>query len=154
MYQLLLAAKIAFISTLLIFSALSNAQVKKYPVEILHTGDDRVGTLYAFELKEAIRGSNSMQLVAESFEPRIKVSVVTIDADSSNRGFASAIAITILYDSIQVPLGGAHLTTMIQLCGRNRVAFCSRDLLSSIDAETNRLRSLSQSLWKTLFQPQ
>jgi hypothetical protein len=151
MCRLLVAAKMAFISTLFLYSVLSNAQVKKYPVEILHSGDDRVGGLYAFELKEAIRGSKSMQLVAESFEPRIKVSVVTIDADSSNRGLASAIAVTILYDSLQVPLGGVHLTTMIQICGRNRVTFCSRDLMSSIDAETNRLRNLSQSLWKTLF---
>lgn len=123
----------------------------KYPVEVAHTGNDSVGTLYAFELREAIRGSNSMQLVNESFEPRIKVFVVSMDADTPDRGISSAIAITVLYDSLEVPLGGAHLTTILQICGRERVALCARSLLSRIDSQVTLLQERSQRLWKTLF---
>jgi hypothetical protein len=144
---------IAFASILLFLiflPSVSSAQTR-YPVELRHTGDDQVGLLYAFELREAIRGANGMQLVNEGFDPRIKVSVVTIDADSRNPGISSAIAVTVLYDSLDMPLGGAHLTTVVQVCGRARAAFCARSLLSTIDSEVSRLQQSSQVLWKTLF---
>jgi len=126
----------------------------KYPVEVAHTGDDQVGNLYAFELREAIRGSYGMQLIGDSLEPRIKVSIVTIDTATPARGLSSAIAVTILYDSLDMPLGGAHLITMVQVCGRDRAAFCARDLLSTIDSQVTRLRDRSPRLWKTLFRSQ
>lgn len=136
----------------LLLPSLPFAQTK-YPVEVAHSGNDSVGTLYAFELREAIRGSNSMQLISESIEPRIKVSVVSIDTDTDtpDRGFSSAIAITVLYDSLEVPLGGAHLTTIVQICGRDRAATCARTLLSRIDSQVTLLQERSQRLWKTLF---
>lgn len=142
---------IAALLLLFLFLPSPSSAQAKYPVEVGHTGNDRVGALYAFELREAIRGSYGMQLVNEGIEPRIKVSVVTIDTDSPDRGISSAIAVTILYDSLEVPLGGAHLMTMVQVCGRDRAATCARDLLSTIDSQVTRLRERSQSLWKTLF---
>lgn len=144
---------VALLSLTLLLSSVSFAQTK-YPVEVLHSGNDRVGTLYAFELREAIRGSHGMRLTDNALEPRIKVSVVTVDADMQSRGYSSAIAVTILYDSLDVPLGGAHLTTIVQICGRDRAATCARDLLSSIDAEVIRLRDRSARLWKTLYHSQ
>lgn len=125
----------------------------RYPVEVLHSGSDSVGTLYAFELREAIRGSNSMQPVGGGVEPRIKVLVVSLDADDPDRGRSSAIAVTLLYDSLEVPLGGAHLTTVVQICGRDRAANCARTLLSRIDSQVTRLQEISPQLWKTLFRP-
>jgi hypothetical protein len=146
-----LPVAVASILFLLLLPSVSAAQAQ-YPVELLHSGSDQVGTLYAFELREAIRGSNGMRLVTEGLDPRIKVSVVTIDAGSPrDRGISSAIAVTILYDSLEVPLGGAHLTTVVQVCGRDRAEFCARSLLSTIDSEVSRLQQRSQTLWKTLF---
>lgn len=148
----ILGSTAAFLALALFLPTVTLAQTK-YPVEVSHTGDDHVGSLYAFELREAVRGSFGMQLLSDAawYEPRIKVSVVTIDANSSDRGISSAIAVTILYDSLDVPLGGAHLLTVVQVCGRDRAAACARDLLSTIDSQVARLRERSQNLWKTLF---
>ncbi|TXF13712.1 hypothetical protein [Pelomicrobium methylotrophicum] len=148
----MLGPAVTLLALILVSPSLVIAQTK-YPVEVSHTGNDRVGSLYAFELREAIRGSHGMQLLSDgpSYEPRIKVVLVTIDTDSGDRGISSAIAITILYDSLEVPLGGAHMLTVVQVCGRDRAASCARDLLSTIDSQVSRLRERSQSLWKTLF---
>lgn len=136
----------------LLLPAISAAQTR-YPVQIVHTGSDQVGLRYAFELREAIRGSKGMTLVNDGLDPpRIKVSLVTIDTESSGeRGVASAIAVTLLYDSIDIPAGGAHLTTVVHVCGRDRVASCARDLLARIDAQVAWLEKNWPSLWKTLY---
>lgn len=127
------------------------ASQAKYPVEVRHSGDDQVGVRYVFELREAIRASNSMRLVDQSNEPRIKVSVVTVDSDRNNTGVAAGIATTVVYDSMDIPLNGAHMTTLVQVCGEQRVAGCARGLLSWIDSSVNTLRQDWPSLWKSLF---
>lgn len=124
----------------------------RFPISVDHSGEDQVGQRYAFELKEAIRGSQGMNLVQADVMPQIRVVVVTIDDSMQNKGYASAIATTILYDSTEVPLGGAHLTTLVQTCGRDVVNTCARSLLAAIDAQVTRLRTRSPRLWNTLFE--
>ena len=70
----------------------------RFPISVDHSGEDQVGQRYAFELKEAIRGSQGMNLVQADVMPQIRVVVVTIDDSMQNKGYASAIATTILYD--------------------------------------------------------
>ena len=130
---------------------LSLAQTKT-PIELDHTGKDNAGRLFAFELKEAIRGSQSMRLLeGPSVEPRIRVLLVSIDATGgSQTGIRTAVSTSILYDSVDVPLGGAYLTSLVQICGRNVMAACARDLLADIDREIESLRTRSPNLWRTI----
>jgi hypothetical protein len=66
----------------------------KIAVQVSHSGNDNVGKQYAFELKEAIRGSHSMRMVGDDeYPPRIKVMLVTLDVDERPPlGHRSAIA--------------------------------------------------------------
>lgn len=123
----------------------------KIPVEIEHTGDDQVGKLYVFELKEAIRGSQSMRIVGESGYPaRIRVMLVSLDSDTPDQGRRSAISVTILYDALDIPLSGAYLSSTIQLCGRDRATACARSTMAKIDAQAEYLKTKSPAFWKAL----
>jgi hypothetical protein len=123
----------------------------KTPVSVEHTGDDAAGQLFAFELKEAIRASHGMHLVTGELEPRIKVVLVSHDDSfGEEKGRRTAIAISILYDALDVPLGGAFLTSSVQICGRAVAATCARGVLSLIDKHTDSLRTRAPRLWQTI----
>jgi hypothetical protein len=71
-------------------SALAQSTTK-IPVSVNHSGDDNVGQRYAFELREVIRGSHSMRLISDNeADPRIAISVVTIDGNSRSPGNSMA----------------------------------------------------------------
>jgi len=128
---------------------------KKIPVAVTHDGDDQVGQSLAFALKEAIRGSQSFFLVDHDTlpeSPRIVVRMVSLDLKLSSEqpGLDSAIAIVIVYDSLQTPGNGVYITSTIQLCGRKQVEFCAKRRLPDIDWAVESLRKTEPSLWKTL----
>lgn len=58
------------------------------PIEVDHSGTDQVGQLFAFELKEAIRGSQGMYLVSNTPQARVRIILVSLDTTfGSNKGF-------------------------------------------------------------------
>ena len=62
------------------------------PVAVDHTGDDSVGTAVAFYLKEALRASQSFDLVLGSNMPRIVALIVSLDNEFTRpTGISSAI---------------------------------------------------------------
>ena len=85
--------------------SLSFAQAaKKIPVAVVHSGDDSVGRNVAFAPKEAIRSSQSFNLVDDDplpKTPRIVVNLVSLDitARENSKGLSSAIPETIVYAS-------------------------------------------------------
>lgn len=137
---------------LLVFLApkVSLAQQTRIPVEVVHTGDDQVGSGIVFQLKENIRASQSMRLVTDTSVARIRVAIVSIDDDRKNPGIRSALSLTFVYDSLDIPLLGLHLSSSVQSCGRDRIASCAQDNLVSIDKAIEDLRKYGSSYWRAL----
>ena len=136
----------------LLAPAVCLAQAKKIPIAVDHTGDDSVGKGVAFALKEAIRGSRGFYLVDNDLKaPRITVILVSVDDNiGSEKGFSSAIAVAIVYDSIATAGRGIFLTLLVHDCGRDRIETCAKNILPAIDKEIENLRTNWPSLWKTL----
>lgn len=117
------------------------AQTVKTPVEVVHAGRDTVGSRFAFELKEAIRSSNSMRyVIATEADPRIVVHIVTVDTSSTTPGNGTAASVSIIYDGKLVPVSGIFLDSMVQTCGYQRVAECARGIAGDVDAAIEKLR--------------
>ena len=129
----------------------SVAQSQRSPVVVEHIGSDSVGQRLAFELREAIRGSQSMRLVtAKEANPRIVVYLITIETTVSNPGALTSAAMTVAYDSDELDARGTFLTTFVQNCGSKRTQECARDLTARVDEELERLRKSWPRLWSAL----
>jgi hypothetical protein len=131
---------------------------KKIPVAVQHTGKDQVGQSVAFEVKEAIRASQSFSLVDHEpvpRTPRIVVYLVSIDVQDTigpgRTGLMSAVAQSIVYFSAGMLLPGIFIEHSVSTCGSLRVEWCAKGMiLPSIDQAVEILRKRSPSLWKTL----
>lgn len=138
---------------------------QKIPVEVTHVGDDRMGELVMGELRSAIRASRGvlafpesqaptldaygMRVTSELSRPRIKLQLAT-GSDPGNTSREAAIAVTVLYDSASMPLGGAFIRSMLVTCGRDDAAGCARQILGRAHGSMEWLRVHWPSLWKTL----
>jgi hypothetical protein len=77
---------------------------KRTGVAVSHAGEDQVGRSFAFALKEAIRRSQSFILVDDNLtRPRIVLYLVSVEGNLSQKGISSAIAMVIVYDSLETP---------------------------------------------------
>lgn len=123
---------------------------RKVPVVLEHSGRDMVGQRVVFELREVIRGSQSMRLVtmAEA-DPRIVVSVVTVEGGNVP-GNSTAAAVSVLFDSSSILFSGYFIISSVQTCGSLRTQECARDMAATIDAGIERVRTGSPSLWNLL----
>lgn len=133
---------------ILALPGLSHAQ-GKVPVNIDHSGDDTVGIQFAYTMKERIRASRGMELTTDPARPQLKASIVTIDIGTS--GLSTAISTTILYDSLDIPLNGAYLTSFIQTCGREKVQSCADSLIALIDKQAEFIRTKHVRYWNALM---
>jgi hypothetical protein len=123
----------------------------KLPVRVLLTTPDPIGQQLGFELKEAIRGSNSFQLVDDDKRPHFKLFIVSMDDTiGTEKGLRTAYSAVIVLDSEFIDGGGIFLTTSVGTCGRSRVVECARGLLPDIDQQATRLREKWPSLYKLL----
>ena len=109
--------------------------------------DDTTGRSLVYAIKESLRGSRGFRLVEdESAWPYLSMRLVTV----STPGGGTAMAIAFVYDSVDMPMGGAYVTTTIQTCGRDRIAACAVSLMGSLDSAADRLRRGTKELWQTL----
>jgi hypothetical protein len=137
---------------------------KRIPVEVAQAGDDPVGHLVAQELRTAIRAAHSalampdlleasahpdgLRLTMELGRPRIRLQLVSAQTGSS--GADTAIAVNIMYDSADMPLGGAFIRSMIEVCGIENARACAVRILGTTNRSIEWLRQNWPSLWKTL----
>lgn len=146
---------LAFLIFLLLPAVALAQAVKKIPVAVQHVGDDQVGQAFAFALKEAIRASQSFQLVDDEprpFSARIVVHLVSASSSGAvgDSSWASAIGQTIVYHRMDMPGAGVFLGTFLNVCGQFRVKFCAESLLPDIDRAVELFRKGWPDLWKTL----
>ena len=121
----------------------------KVPLEVVHSGKDRVGQLFVTELKEIMR-AHSARPVTDRQRPRIVVLVTTADGDSQLRGSSSAISVSILYDAPRMPGEGAFLRSMAQSCSRENAPICARNAAADVEYEVSLLRRNWPALWASL----
>ena len=131
----------------LVFAADSFAQ--KIPVFVNSTvsDDDRVGETLVFEIKEAIKGSQSFRSVEENEWPYIRYSIVTLP-DGEGATFTSQV---FLFDDLTSPLSGSMITQTVTTCGRAVVQSCARRYLARIDGAVQMLSRESPALHKRLL---
>jgi hypothetical protein len=127
---------------LLTIAAVCAAQtVRRVPVDVAHSGKDSVGQRIAFELREGIRGSQSMRLAAANeANPRIVVNLVSIDGNDDSPGNSTNLAFVVAYDSSELAFLGLLITASVQTCGTRRTQECARTLLSDIDAALEQMK--------------
>jgi hypothetical protein len=137
---------------------------KKIPVEVAHVGEDAVGHLVAHELRAAIRAAHGglvvpdlleasehpdgLRLTMELARPRIRLQVVGPNA--SHTGPQTPIAVNIVYDSADMPLGGAYIRSMLEMCGVADAGVCAARILAATSRSIDWMRQNWPSLWKTL----
>ena len=141
-----------FALTLMTFVS-SFAIAQKVPIALSATvaEDDQVGRQLIFEIKEAIRGSNSFRLIDETDPvfPRLSVSAVAEAADVNR--VSTAVSFSYAYDDRYLPLNGLFIIGSVQVCGRDTVKSCARSALSYIDAAIESLGKADPALKKALY---
>jgi len=137
---------------------------KRIPVEVAQAGDDPVGYLVAQELRATIRSSvgalvapqsleasahpDGLRLTMELARPRIRLQLVGAHADPAS--IATPIAVNIVYDSADMPLGGAFIRSMVEICAPDTAQSCAARILAATNRSLEWLRQNWPSLWKTL----
>ena len=147
----------------LLLSAPCFAQ-RKIALEVTHIGQDAGGQLLVAELRDAVRKSNGpivppsasdavnierygMRLTSELSRPRIRLQLLTTEVEP---GAYTAISINVVYDSPDMPLGGAFVRGMVDTCKRNEAAACATRILARATTTMDWLRDNWPSLWRTL----
>lgn len=147
------AAPFIFLAVAVLVSLAAVAQsTTKIPVQVLHSGSDLVGQQLAFELKEAIRASQSMRLVTDTDSgARVRVSIVSLNPDPERASQSHTVAATTFaFDDTWVPLNGILVSATVETCGARRVQECARSTLANIDSVIERIRKSAPNLWKDL----
>jgi hypothetical protein len=121
--------------------ATSNSQSLDPPKQVVvsHSGDDRVGELLAYELREQIKMSAQMTL-AQIADMRhgVKLNLVTLDPREGERleGNVAVLSATWIYYAFdgenEVEL---FLTSTVGQVGENRVESVARSLVSTTDEQ-------------------
>jgi hypothetical protein len=131
------------------FCSASFAQNTQLPVEVHHVGDDPVGRSFAFELRDAVRGSNSFRLVdGDAQRVRIVVNIVSV-ADVQTQS-ASAIAVATVVDGQAIPVNGLFVDAQVLYLGRSKTRQQATEMLGSIDRSADYLRSKWPAVYKML----
>lgn len=101
----------------------------KAAIEVDHTGDDFVGQRLAYQLKEEIRRSSSLRLT-NSNEPRLIISIITIDLEKEYKGNWSAYSIAWLVCNIK---SERFITHNVGYCGASRVKEIAESIVAKAD---------------------
>lgn len=136
---------------------------KKVPLEVTHVGEDLPGLALVTALREVVRQSAGaltparselatsesygMRLTGELARPRIKLQLITATMDVPGR---IAVAVNVIYDSPDMPFGGAFIKGMLESCAQEETAACARRILTRANGSIEWMRQNWPSLWKTL----
>lgn len=116
-----------------------SSRPSRIAVFVDHSGDDGVGTSFAYDLREQLRTSRGYRLVEIEPKAGIGIRMVSIDTSCDGEGNQSAIAISMTAD-----LNGRSLfvTSWIYNVGRNRTQDTSKRLLADVDKQVAMIRRL------------
>jgi len=135
-------------------------EAKKIPVAVEYSEDDEAERRIAFDLKEAIRASQSFVLVDNGWPTKARVTVhivasgikMTNNVNTLNTA-SIALAEGITYNSPTLARGtrgGVLLFLGIRHCEQPQFALCAKEILPDIARAVDTLRRDSPTLWQTL----
>jgi hypothetical protein len=147
---------------LLLAPALCLAQ-KRVPLEITLVGEDLPGLALVAALRDVVREwpgplvaarsdlstreSYGMRVTGELARPRIKLQLITAPLEAAGR---IAVAVNVIYDSPDMPFGGAFIKGMLESCAHDETQACARRILAKASGSIEWMREHWPSLWKTL----
>lgn len=128
-------------------AGMASAQGVPIYLHVTSQETDQVGQRLISELRDAIRSSPRFRLVEDKKAwPYLKVAAVNVEAAKG----LTAVSYSYVYESAQVPLAGAFITSTVQYCSHDRVAQCARAVLPQIEGAIEVLGKYAPTLRKTL----
>jgi hypothetical protein len=123
----------------------------RVPIVVKHTGKDLVGSRVAYELREGIRRSQGMKLIASGNAPtRIVVHLLSTDESSEGDNLSSSISVVLALDFDAAPHQGYLLAAYLHNCGRERSASCAFSMLADLDGAIEKIRRDFPSQYRLL----
>jgi hypothetical protein len=108
---------------------------RKCSVSVAHSGDDTIGQRLASALKERIAASSHYRLVEEE-SAVVSIRMVSVDAEKSDQGRASAVALEFAYFTPDDRSCRATQLAVLQL-GAKEIADHAERILSSLDRHSS-----------------
>lgn len=109
------------------------------------TAEDRVGSLLAYQLREEIRKSGGMELVASENDARFIVRLITIDPDESGSRTVYSVVLTAKQFDRDATI---YWTNIVGVCGMNRVPTCAQSLAAETDKMVTAVKEILYELLK------
>ena len=108
---------------------------QKCSINVAHSGDDTIGQRLASALKERIAASSHYHLVEEE-SAVVSIRMVSVDAEKSDQGRASAVALEFAYFTPDDRSCRATQLAVLQL-GAKEIADHAERILSSLDRHSS-----------------
>ena len=119
----------------LLTPATSRGAEQKCSINVAHSGDDTIGQRLASALKERIAASSHYHLVEEE-SAVVSIRMVSVDAEKSDQGRASAVALEFAYFTPDDRSCRATQLAVLQL-GAKEIADHAERILSSLDRHSS-----------------
>ena len=107
----------------------------KCSISVAHSGDDTIGQRLASALKERIAASSHYRLVEEE-SAVVSIRMVSVDAETSDHGRASAVALEFAYFTPDDRTCRATQLAVVQL-GTKEIADHAERILSSLERHSS-----------------
>ena len=111
-------------------------------VAVMTTTPDAVGQRLAYRVKEKIRRSAGMHLVADEKHSAIQLRLVTVDPSQANEGHSTAYSATWTMKNFTGGIGQVYLTQYVGICGTARLDTCAENLVAITDRQIGELQAL------------
>lgn len=119
----------------LLTPAAGSGTERKCSISVAHSGDDTIGQRLASALKERIAASSHYHLVEEE-SAVVSIRMVSVDAEKSDQGRASAVALEFAYFTPDDRSCRATQLAVLQL-GAKEIADHAERILSSLDRHSS-----------------
>ncbi|MDP2045686.1 MAG: hypothetical protein Q8L00_05665 [Deltaproteobacteria bacterium] len=109
--------------------------ISKVPVEIDHKGEDDVGRKLVYQIKQMIHKSQSLTITHDKNQPRLKVSIITIDENNNNSELSHNSTVYSLVISYPWAFYEDILYHSVGICGKKRIKEVSENIVANIDEQ-------------------
>jgi hypothetical protein len=121
------------------------SQETKFPIEVKHTGDDPVGSLLVYDVKQRFKESNTFEYDYLS-ENRWVLEIITLDPDENLDKLRGSM--TIFSFILYAKTGRFFVHHVMSGCGRDRVKYGSIMIYDSVEGEIEGIMKRTYERYK------
>ncbi len=121
------------------------ASTQQAAVAVMTTTPDTAGQQLAHRVREKIRRSAGMRLVADEKDSTIQLRLVTVDPSQANEGHSTAYSATWTMTAFTGGTRQVYLTQYVGICGTARLDACAENLVAITDRQVGEVRALIQA---------